>query len=588
VIRVVAFRKAALAGAAGALAWEAVLRGLDRLGLPLFDIVRILGTLAAPDGPAWAWWTAGMALHALVGVLWAIFYAYFFWSFLKLKPALQGLVFVLLPAALALTVMYPQFQLMHRRAEVAELDLPAVFGALGWREPAGLLLGHALYGLVLGALYTRPVGYRTGRAPPSPPRPRRPRSDPPPPPRGPHAFIFATGVEGSYPTVEHGRWRLDEFQATGWYEQWPRDLELAAEIGVTHLRWGPPLHRTLLGPDRYDWDHADQVLQAMGRAGLQPIADLCHFGLPDWLESFQNPEVPSALAAYARAFARRYPDVRFYTPVNEMYVCARLSALEGRWNEQRQDETAFVAAARHLAEAHVLMTDAVLAERPDAIVVTSESSEFHQACCPDPEVVRVADFENERRFLCLDLVYGRPLGPAMREHVRAHGLPDEVHDRFMARKAPPRSVLGVDYYEWNEKLIDAKGQPRTLGELFGWYVIASQYWDRYRLPLMHTETNRMDAREGPRWLWRQWHNVQLIRRAGVPVIGFTWYSLVDQVDWDAALAEPLGTVDPVGLFDLNRDVRTAGLAYRHLIRSFRDDPELARCPALEALCGGKA
>jgi hypothetical protein len=42
--------------------------------------------------------------------------------------------------------------------------------------------------------------------------------------------------------------------------------------------------------------------------------------------------------------------------------------------------------------------------------------------------------------------------------------------------------------------------------------------------MMHTETNRMDAREGPRWLWRQWHNVQLIRRGGVPVVGFTWYS----------------------------------------------------------------
>ena len=40
---------------------------------------------------------------------------------------------------------------------------------------------------------------------------------------------------------------------------------------------------------------------------------------------------------------------------------------------------------------------------------------------------------------------------------------------------------------------------------------------------------------------------------GVPVVGFTWYRLTDQVDWDIALREPLGNVDPVGLFDLNRD-----------------------------------
>ena len=99
--------------------------------------------------------------------------------------------------------------------------------------------------------------------------------------------------------------------------------------------------------------------------------------------------------------------------------------------------------------------------------------------------------------------------------------------------------------------------------------------------MMHTETNRMDAREGPRWLWRQWHNVQLIRRGGVPVVGFTWYSLTDQVDWDIALREPLGNVSPVGLFDLNRDPRPVGQAYKHLVNLFAAD--LARDPTIEAV-----
>ena len=58
---------------------------------------------------------------------------------------------------------------------------------------------------------------------------------------------------------------------------------------------------------------------------------------------------------------------------------------------------------------------------------------------------------------------------------------------------PQRSILGVDYYEWNERLIDPSGKPVALGELFGWYVIANQYWERYRRPMMHTETNKPDA-----------------------------------------------------------------------------------------------
>ena len=73
------------------------------------------------------------------------------------------------------------------------------------------------------------------------------------------------------------------------------------------------------------------------------------------------------------------------------------------------------------------------------------------------------------------------------------------------------------------------------------------------------------------WLWKEWANVLRIRNEGVPVVGFTWYSLTDQVDWDAALRAPLGNVNPVGLFDHNRDPRTVGLAYQHLVRLFGGD-----------------
>ncbi|HVI31263.1 family 1 glycosylhydrolase [Phenylobacterium sp.] len=582
-IRVVSFRKAALAGAAGAVAWEALLRPLLAAGLPLADLVRALGTVPAPDAPAWVWWPLGMALHVGVGVLWAIFYAYVFWSLFVWRPVIQGLAFTPVPAVLAELVMYPQLRLMHVQADVARETAWTLLQDVTWGERAGLLLGHLAFCLTLGALYTRPVGYPAGHPPRLPAPRRRAARRVRAPERAPSAFIFATGIECSYPRVEGGRWRRDQMAATGHYAHCRHDLELAAELGLTHVRYGPPLHLVMPARSRFDWSLADGPLEAMRDLGLTPIVDLCHFGLPDWLEDFQNPEVPAALTAYAAAFAGRYPWVRFYTPVNEMYVCARLSALEGLWNEQRRDERAFVTAAHHLAAANVAMMQAILARRADAVFVTSESGEFYQAATPDPEVVRVADFENERRFLPLDLVYARPVSDGMRAHLLDHGMTAEAYDGFMRREAPRRAILGVDYYEWNEKLIDTEARPQALGELFGWYVIASQYYDRYRRPMMHTETNRLDARDAPRWLWRQWHNVQLIRGAGVPVVGFTWYSLTDQVDWDIGLSQVLGNVNPVGLFDLNRDPRPVAQAYRHLVRTFADTPGLKDCPALEAI-----
>jgi beta-glucosidase/6-phospho-beta-glucosidase/beta-galactosidase len=68
----------------------------------------------------------------------------------------------------------------------------------------------------------------------------------------------------------------------------------------------PPLHRTLLGPHRYDREFADLTCADLRRRKLVPIVDLCHFGLPDWLGNFQNPEFPQHFARYAAAFAPRF------------------------------------------------------------------------------------------------------------------------------------------------------------------------------------------------------------------------------------------------------------------------------------------
>jgi beta-glucosidase/6-phospho-beta-glucosidase/beta-galactosidase len=428
-------------------------------------------------------------------------------------------------------------------------------------------------------MYRRPVGYAVGKRP-APPRPRRPgkssgRRDP-----NSTGFMFATGIECSYPTIEHGRWRRDEMESTRHYDFWQEDFRLAREIGITHIRYGPPLHLIFRGPGRFDWDYIDPQMAELEEFGPEPIVDLCHFGVPAWLGNLQNPDIGRALEEYAGAFAERFPWVRFYTPVNEMYVSARMSALDGLWNEQLRDEGAYARAAWNLANASIRMSEAILKRRPDAVFVNSESSEFYQPCCPDPEIQKIADAANERRFLPLDLIFAHPLDPRMRDLLCDQGIPGEDIARLEHRTVPRRSILGLDYYEWNERLIDREGHAVALGELFGWYVIADQYWHRYRRPMMHTETNKMDAEGAARWLWRQWHNVQLLAKAGVPLVGFTWYSLTDQIDWSIAMSEAVGLVYPVGLFDLNRESRIVGLAYKHLIDMFGDQPDYRECKAL--------
>src|SRR5262249_20201715 len=70
------------------------------------------------------------------------------------------------------------------------------------------------------------------------------------------------------------------------------------------------------------------------------------------------------------------------------------------------------------------------------------------------------------------------------------------------------------------------------------------------------------------WLYKEWANILRIRANGVPVLGFTWYSLTDQVDWDTALRENNGNVNPLGLYDLDRNIRPVGKAYKRIVANW--------------------
>ena len=392
-------------------------------------------------------------------------------------------------------------------------------------------------------------------------------------------FMFATGIECSYPTIDNGRTRRDLLEECGHYERWREDLALVHDIGLRVLRYGLPYHRIHLGPGRYDWSFADLVMAEIKRLGITPIVDLLHFGLPDWLGNFQNPEFPLRFAEYAEAVAARYPWVKFYTPVNEIFVCAKFSGLEGRWNEQLCSDAAFVTCIKHLCAASLLATEAIARHRPDCVIVQSETAEIvtDLRAQPDPRVA----LENELRFLSLDLLYAREPSARVARWLLENGMSDEEYSWFMASKPPGYQVMGIDYYGRNESIILPDGSDLRGEDLNGWYGVTKQYYNRYKRPVMHTETNVFDADAAPAWLWKQFANILRMRGDNIPVLGFTWYSLIDQVDWDIGLAEKRGTVNACGLYDLDRRPRPVEAAYRMLLSEFGRTSLIPRADYLE-------
>ena len=381
-------------------------------------------------------------------------------------------------------------------------------------------------------------------------------------------FLFATGVENSNPTIDHGRVRIDELESCGHYRNWREDFDLVEWLGIRFLRYGPPLYRTWLGPDRYDWTFADETLGDLARRDIVPIADLCHFGVPDWLGNFQNPDFARLYPDYCRAFAQRFPWIHLYTPVNEMFICAVFSAAYGWWNEQLSGDRPFVTALNNIVKANVLAMEAILDVRADAFFVQSESSEYFHA--DSPTSIKPAELFNARRFLSLDLNYGRRVESEMYEYLMDNGMTRADYHFFLGRHLKAHCIMGNDYYVTNEHRVHEDGRTFAAGEVFGYDTITRQYFDRYRLPVMHTETNIDDNDQGAAvyWLWKEWANVLHLRNDGVPILGFTWYSLTDQVDWDSALREQNNRINPRGLFDLHRNPRPVGHAYKQLIEDW--------------------
>ncbi len=384
-------------------------------------------------------------------------------------------------------------------------------------------------------------------------------------------FMFATGIENSSPTIRpdgRGVIRRDEMAECGHYERWEEDFQCVRDLGIQFLRYGVPYYKVHLGPGKFDWEFSDRAFHRLRELQITPIADLCHFGVPDWIGGFDNPDFPKHLADYAGAFARRYPWIRLFTPVNEIYITAMFSGLLGWWNERQTSDRGFVTALHHCCRGNVMAMHEILKTRSDARFIQSESSEYYHIGSPDAEAK--TRFLNERRYLSLDLTYGRTINAGMYEYLLDNGMSREEYHWFGRNQLLGNCIMGNDYYATNEHLVNEDGSITPSGEIIGYYVITRYYYTRYRVPVMHTETNTGNAADATRWLWKEWASMHRLKQDGVPILGFTWYSLTDQIDWDTALREMNHRVIECGLFDLNRNPRPVAKAYKSLIAQWRD------------------
>jgi beta-glucosidase len=359
---------------------------------------------------------------------------------------------------------------------------------------------------------------------------------------GPRAedFIWASGIEDTFvPQTRTGHRALDEYQLMGHYEHWREDLALLRDCHMQAVRWGVPWYRVEPVPGEFDWRWIDEVVPYLvEELRVTPIIDLMHYGCPFWLRrEFASEEYPEAVAAYAAAFARRYRGlVRWYTPLNEPLVNSLYCGRRGVWPPYLKGDAGYVRVMLQIAKGVQLTVAALKEVEPRSVMVQVEATGLNRAARHDLEVLAVED--QRRGYLFFDLITGLVANdhPLYAWLLRNGASPDEL--TAIQRRRIPIEVLGMNFYpQWSTQQIflDERGRLSYRAveqDGAGFADLIADYYERYRAPIMITETSALgQEEERERWLAASVKAVKRLRSSGVPVLGYTWFPLFTMIDW---------------------------------------------------------
>ena len=383
-------------------------------------------------------------------------------------------------------------------------------------------------------------------------------------------------IIGGFESTHLPAFGVDEFDLTGHAQRWRTDIDTILASGMRCLRYPLRWPKIERASGEFDWRETDRVLGYLHDAGAVPIVDLVHHtSYPGWLTGgFGDPQFAAAFVRYAEKVATRYPWIPAYTVFNEPFATLFLAGHEGLWPPYDRGMTGFVGLLNSVLPAISEAARCWAELLPAAQHVWVDTAEHHTG---EGIGERHAALANDRRHIVLDLVLSHDLDqerPFLQRLLANGGEP--------LLDLPPVwvDVLGLDYYCHSEWFYDERRGHAPSPHPVGFAAIAEHYWNRYRLPMMLTETNlRGLPSDRVSWLRHTLEQYELALSRGVPLHGYCWFPQVDSYDWDSLLARAAGRVDPVGVLSLGSDGDRISSTFTHSWEAMVGGAPVAALPA---------
>jgi dTDP-4-dehydrorhamnose reductase len=346
----------------------------------------------------------------------------------------------------------------------------------------------------------------------------------------------------------------DQLVYTGHYHR-PDDIARFAALGITAMRYPLLWERHQPEPDcNIDWTWAQDQLDLMKQYKILPIAGLVHHGSGPRFTGLLDEHFSAKLASYAHSLAVRFPELEYFTPVNEPLTTARFSGLYGLWFPHRSDTRSFVVMLLNQLKGVVLSMQAIRKINSKAkLIQTEDMAKVHST----PFLRYQADFENERRWLTFDLLCGKVTSHhPLWNYLVSIGIPESSLAFFLENVCPP-DILGLNYYVTSERYLDERtehypGHPPggndvhqycdsdavRAGKAEGLKTLLPEVWNRYHRPMAITEAHLCCTREEQmRWLQEIWDDCCGMNQKEKRVQSVTAWSLLGAYDWNSLLTK---------------------------------------------------
>ena len=336
--------------------------------------------------------------------------------------------------------------------------------------------------------------------------------------------------------------------ACGWWEgRALDDIERMAALNTNAHRLSIEWSR--IEPREGSWNHAAldryrEWLKQMRAAGIEPMITLHHFTNPVWFAhrgGWLHPDSPKWFASFVKQAVTDLADLcTTWCTLNEPNVYASHSYFLGKWPPGMTDLNAYFRVLKHLLQAHAAAYSIIHDLQPQAQVGLAKHMALWRPASGSPldgMTTRLVD----RAFNSVTLdaletgAWRPPVGRNERLDQCRHTL-DWIGLNYYARYDVSFSLralrqLGLTY----GVRPGAERGPGSWGELYAPGIEESlrRLYRQFGLPLYVTENGVPDEHDNRRasWLLESLRHVWRVVNQNVPVLGYYYWSLVDNFEW---------------------------------------------------------